>query len=169
MTGTLTRVLGFFLLALLQTSLLASLPFPLNSIPLVFVAGIWLIQQESSVAGAAWIIGMGLWMDLWGLSFVPWQTVGFSIAAIVATVSARKLFSHRSLYGIVSCYLVAAGCTLLWDIAVQFILSLSHPEASAWSAWVLYRVWETGLGIVLIWFVFSSTKHLRRLLGIRTA
>ena len=166
MRQTIIWAATFFLLVVIQTSFLASLPSPFNYVPLLFAASIWLIQQEESLAGAAWLIGFGFWLDVWGIGGLPASTLAYSATAIAAVVSARRLFTHRSLYGVFSCACIALLARAGAEVVVQFAVGLRNPGAVEWGAWAGARAWEALFCLVLITGIYQASKPLRNVFGI---
>jgi len=166
MRQTAIWIFTFLILVVVQAAFIASLPPPFHVIPLLFAASIWLIQQEESLAGAAWLVGFGVWLDAWGIGGIPAATFVYGISAIAAVASARRLFTHRSLWGVLSCALIALLARFLGEAAIQFIVSLRDPQAVVWGAWATLRAWETFFCLVLISGIYQASKPLRKVFGI---
>lgn len=143
---TITRVIPALPLILLaacfETGFVASIPGPLGFLPFTLAAGTYLTQSRGWWGGPWLIAGFGLFSDAAGLSPIPGQTFAYAAAAAAAWLSARELFSNRSLYGILGCGVVAWGAhtvtqTLIW--AVQRF-TRGGADLSSYASWVGWRL-----------------------------
>lgn len=130
------------LAACFETGFVASIPGPVGFLPFTLAAGTYLTQARGWWGGPWLIAGFGLFCDATGLSPVPGQTVACAAAAAAAWLSARELFSNRSLYGILGCGVAAWSAhavaqTLVWGIQRWAGGGASPAAYAAWMGWRL--------------------------------
>lgn len=157
---------AFLVLAVLQTSLFASLPGWLAYTPLVFAAGVYLVQHVGERAGAYWIAGFGLFLDALAIPSFPFETISYAAAAATAYVSARQVFSNRSWYGLVAC----GACSVVALAGARGLLlaglSLKHPERVSWDAFASTLLWDAVLMTALVSVLFGFARHIRSVLRV---
>ncbi len=134
-------ILLFLVASCFETGLVASIPGPLGLVPFTLAAGIYLTQSRSWWGGPWLIAGFGLFSDAAGLSPLPGQTFACAAAALAAWLSARELFSNRSLYGILGCGVVAWSAHAVVQTAIWLIQRLMGGGASgvAYATWMGWR------------------------------
>lgn len=164
MTRPIAAFLLFLALAILQTSLFSSLPSWLAYTPLVVAAGVYLVQHGGERAGAFWIAGFGLFLDILALSSFPLEAVSYAAAGVAAYVSAQHLFSNRSWYGLVACGAAAVLSLNAVRALVLGVVSLRHPERVSWLAFGDTLLWNLILVAVLLTLFFAFAKQIRGLL-----
>ncbi len=94
-------------LAMVEISFFGSLHGMLRFTPLVFVVSVYLFQHHRISSALAWMIIHGFLLDVAHMSLIPPVTIAYVVAAIIAAISARRIFSHRSIYGVLACALLS--------------------------------------------------------------
>jgi len=141
-----------------ETSLIASLPEPLNYIPLVLAASIFIIQYRSSWIGIFWLASYGLFLDLFGIaSFKPQIIVYFLVGLVIWQLS-KQVFTNRSLYGILGSGLVAYILVTLSEIIVflyrSYFLGSDLPLVDI-ANYYMFKL----ILFVLVLFIFFQISH----------
>ena len=90
----------FLFLIAFETGFLGSLPLLFRLTPVIPIFGIWLYHQIPSRIGAWYLLGWGLWYDLFDLSLWSSQTVIAVTMIGILLYASRRVFSHQSLYGL---------------------------------------------------------------------
>lgn len=165
-----TRFAAAFLLflgfSILQTSFFASLPGWLAYTPLVVAAGVYLVQHGGERAGAFWVAGFGLFLDILALSSFPLEAASYAAAGIAAYVSAQHLFSNRSWYGLIACGTSAILSLNAVRAVVLAAISLQHPERVSWAAFGDTLLWNLVLVAVLLTIFFAFARQIRTFLRV---
>lgn len=163
-----TRLIASFLiwlaLVLFQTSFVASLPSPLSLAPIVFAVGIYVLQHLGAKDGAWWVFGVGAFLDLYRIGTMPAESVAYAFAAGVAVWSAARLFSNRSLYGVIGCAFLSLGTLHLAHAAILYGLNVTDAAHAPWAALVHLVAWQYAETLGLIALLFSFSKRTRQLL-----
>lgn len=158
----------FLVIVLFETSFLTSLPSPLSLTPLVFGLSVYLIQHQGLLDGLYWIGGYGLFLQLFHLSPTPFPLFLFPIAGVVSYLSARHLFSNRSLYGVMACGLVGFFSLFFLELIFLFFHFNASDSPVFWTE--VFR--EDGLRLFMLLSViillFLIAKPIRSFLSYRT-
>ncbi|MFC1788085.1 rod shape-determining protein MreD [Patescibacteria group bacterium] len=157
---------GFFfvILAIIQISFLHSLPWAFSATPLVFAFSTYLIQHRSLTLGIWWIIIFGFCLDLIKIGITPHEIISYTLGAIVAYSSARRLFSNRSFYGILACGIISYMTLIVSEIIILSIYSLTSLTHISWTNFTEYAVWSSSMLIVVLMILFVFAAKIRRLL-----
>tara|TARA_Y100000031_G_C8191767_1_gene371726 strand:- start:725 stop:1171 length:447 start_codon:yes stop_codon:yes gene_type:complete len=91
----------------IETSFISSLPDPLCCVPLVLALAVYLIQYRGSKLGTWWLAGYGFYLDYMQIGIWPVETLIWLVIGILSWLLSQRLFTNRSLYGILSCGLFA--------------------------------------------------------------
>lgn len=90
----------FLLLFLFETSFLRFLPWPFSILPLTTSFGFFLLTAKGDIRGFFWLMAVGAGLDLLHFSgFFP-STLLYGVSALVPRSLSHRLFSHRSLRGV---------------------------------------------------------------------
>ncbi len=155
----------FLLVFLFETSFLSSLPFPFNVTPFVFGTGVYLLQHQGLKDGLMWIIGFGLLTHMLHTSIFPFPALAFLVGAMVSYLSARHVFSNRSLYGVIGCALSGFVGLLITESSVRFIRSLISSFDADWSVHFVTDGYRIILLVVVIVILYTFAKPIRLLLN----
>lgn len=167
MTRSVFSFFVFLVLVLFETSFLTSLPSPLSLTPFVFGLSVYLIQHQGLLDGLYWIGGYGLFLQLLHLSPTPFPLLLFPIAGVVSYLSARHLFSNRSLYGVMACGLVGSLSLFFLELIFLFFHLNASDSPVLWTE--VFR--EDGmrlfmlLSVIILFFLIA--KPIRSILTYR--
>ncbi len=92
---------------IIETSFVSSLTGPLCCIPLILALAVYLIQYRGSKLGIWWLAGYGLYLDYMQIGIWPVETLIWLTIGILSWLLSQRLFTNRSLYGILGCGLFA--------------------------------------------------------------
>lgn len=152
-------LLLFLIFVLFEFSFIHALPFPFLAVPFVVALSIYLVQHLGSATGVYWLAGYGLWLDAAHAGNVPLETFAFSVAALASLYFSRRLFSNRSIYGVLACAVfvsatfIGAECLILvWRAAIQ-------GTAVAWQPYVTMVLWQIGFLIGVVTVLFYSARR----------
>lgn len=159
-----TTLCFLFLLCIVEAGFFSALPHPWRFTPLVFASAVYVIQHIGSRAGVGWLIGYGLFLDLWKLGAVPWETILLLFMGFGTWVLSRRVFTNRSLYGVVACALISwISWQLVTMVSLMFI-NRKNAEVMLWSAYRDFLLWQGLLLICLITLFFFLSDRMRRTL-----
>jgi len=128
--------LAFFFLFVFQTSFIHALPGWLMLLPVFFAVSVYFTQHHSLAIGAIWLSAYGIMLDLLHINHVPLEFISYSAAGLVALVLSRRLFSNRSLWGVLACGAVSSGTLFLFHVLILFVVQLRAPEHVAWNTFL---------------------------------
>lgn len=149
----------FFLLSfLLETSFFTSLPSLFAFTPLVFAAGVYLLQHQGIIDGLIWIIVYGFLLQVFHLFVSPMPVLVFLLGALVSALSARHLFSNRSLYGVLACALTGYASVVIAEFVILFSRSLLGPTDPVWSAFFTNHGYRTLMLMVVVLFLYTLAR-----------
>ncbi|OGL61783.1 hypothetical protein A3C09_00200 [Candidatus Uhrbacteria bacterium RIFCSPHIGHO2_02_FULL_47_44] len=124
MTRIFLHILAGIFLSVIEASFFGSLQGVFRFTPFVLVISVYLLQHHSMKSAASWMIIHGLLLDFTGASVVPLVTVAYLITAWVALLSAERIFSNRSFYGVAACaglsYVTFQMATGFLQLAFEF-------------------------------------------------
>lgn len=158
---TAVAVFGGLALILFETGFLASAFPPLSFLPLTFGVGAFLIQSRGWRPGAWFLVGQGLFLDLTGLGAAPLETLAYAAAALVILGLSRRLFSNRSLYGILG----IGAAAWLAQVFVETISWSIHGAGGLplpWAAYATWQLWRLGLLLALLVALFYAVPRRKR-------
>ncbi len=164
MTRHLASFFVFLTLALVQTSFFASLPSPLSLTPLVFAGGVYALQHLGAKDGAWWLVGIGLFLDLFRIGTMPGETVAYALAALAAIWLSGHVFSNRSLYGMIGCAFLSLSVLHLARAGILALVNLSDPSVVPWSLFLSFAAWQYVLVGALMVILFSLSKRMKKAL-----
>lgn len=164
MIRTLVSTLIALALFLVERSFVAALPEPLSRIPLTLSAGVYLVQHLSLLDGAAWIVVAGVASDLLALTPMGTGTFAATCAALAATALSLRVFTNRSLWGILACGAAAATVHALASAAGLAVAGSFGPSLSGSLAPLLALPWTVLLALAVLSLFFRMARRLRALL-----
>lgn len=115
----------FLVLIGIETGFLTALPFPLRTIPLVPILGIWFYHQMPSRIGLWYLLIWGIWYDLFALSLWSSKTVIALAMILVLIYASGRVFSRHSLYGLLG---LALSVWIVWSL-VEALFRFLSPSA----------------------------------------
>lgn len=156
----------WFLLVVVELSLLRSLPFPWCTLPCVFAVSVYLLQHHRILQAIGWIGGYGIVLDVFHLGLVPFETLPLLAGTAVAWFGSRWFFSHRSYYGLLANAFCAFGTVWMVRAGEWVIVWFFHPERVQGSVLLSLFFVQTILFFFLISLLFFSAKKIRRFLSL---
>lgn len=154
----------FILLMMFECGFVHGLPSPFFYAPLVFACSIYLFQHLNSLIGVWWIFGIGIWLDFWHLGLTPFETLIYAAAALLAVWFGHRLFTNRSLYGVVG----NAFLTLLFVHAAHAIFLLlgllRGASTFSWWSFFWFVFWQALLLLVIVTILFFLAHKIRSVL-----
>ncbi len=160
--------LSFFVLIVVQISFVQSLPYPLSSIPFIFIFSIFLFQYVSMRPAIWWILFEGVFFDFLGVGVGPLETVAYGLAALVVLLCERHLFSNRSYYGLAATTLLGLLTLASAEIAVSVIANFFSPAAFNPQSMLSVRLMGMLLSIPVLLALFPMADHVRRIMKLLT-
>ncbi|MBI5370219.1 hypothetical protein HZA85_03465 [Candidatus Uhrbacteria bacterium] len=160
---------GFFFLAvvLFETSFLSSVPSVLAMTPLVFALSVYLIQHQNRLDGVFWLIGYGIFLEAFHLSVIPLPFLPYAFAATASFISARQVFSNRSLYGIAGCALTGWATAAFGEALIKMGASLAGHSVPNWGMWLQTISLRALLLIGAIYIIFYVARPFQHVWGSR--
>jgi len=154
MIKTIIAIIVFLLVITFETSFISSLPIPFSFFPLVLLLSVYLMQYRSSQIGIWWLAGYGLYLDYMHIGSVFGESLIWLITAILTYLVAKRLFTHRSLYGILGCGLVAWLTTSLLHLIFTF--------GRTFNVYLIWQLVFLFLGLIIL---FNFSKYFKRFLS----
>ncbi|MEK7452267.1 MAG: hypothetical protein AAB664_02925 [Patescibacteria group bacterium] len=151
-------------LSILETSFFASFQGIFRFTPFVFALSVYLLQHHGITTATSWMIVHGLFLDTFHYGTTPFVTIAYTVAAGIAFLLAKNVFSNRSFYGIISCALLSYAC---FTVMVFFLSLFQNIKAkqSIFSTEILLEIWMRTFTLFLfLVLLFISAKHIRRVL-----
>jgi hypothetical protein len=127
----------------------------------VFAIGVYLLQHQGLMDGFVWIVAFGFLLQLLHIGILPFPALGFLIAGIVSLLSARHIFSNRSLYGIVACALTGFLTLVITESSVLLARSLISSFDTDWSVLFLTDGYRAVLLVAVIVILYAFAKPIR--------
>ena len=162
MARNILLILFFLLTVALQLSFIASLPWFFPATPLVLVLSVYLIQLHSILACSSWLIFYGLILDYLHLGSGPLEILTHGAAAVAAVLFARRLFSNRSLYGVVACVLASYFVWRFFQILLLLIFFWLRSLEVDWRHFLSDTGWGALLSVLLTTVLFYSAGRMRQ-------
>ncbi len=155
-------IVFFVLLSMCELGFVSALPFPVDRLPLVLVASVFLFQSLDVRPAAWWMVLHGVFLDLLQTSSIRFEIVPHAVAALVLVLASRHLFSNRSFWGVLGTFalsLFALSCT---EILLSIFQALFEDFSLSFDVLVAMRLWGLGLGTLLLLIFFPLTELLTR-------
>lgn len=155
--------LFLILLAIIETSLIASLPRPLSFTPLVLAVAVYTIQYRGSQLGIWWLVGYGLYLDIMYTSLLPTETILYLLIGLATFFVSKRIFTNRSLYGIIGCGLFAYFTSLILHTVILFTRTVHVNSISIWTDTVVFYCWQAMLLVVLLFLIFQAVFQINKI------
>ncbi|MBM5790091.1 hypothetical protein FJZ23_03335 [Candidatus Parcubacteria bacterium] len=162
MTRAWSSLVLFLILFLLETSFATSLPFPFALIPLTFSAAIFRLQHRGLSDGAVWVLAYGLLLQVLPLSASPLPALSWGAAALVSLVSARHIFSNRSLLGVVATGVAGYAAHAVLEATVGFVSSFRGGSAISLGALSEFHGTRIVLFTIMLVILFYLSRTWKR-------
>lgn len=160
-------ILSFFLLILLiilETSFVSALPAPWRFAPVVFASAVYAIQHLASKSGVWWLFGYALFLDVWHLGVMRGESAILLAVGLAAYLLSRRVFTNRSLYGVIGSAFVSFILWKLLTVITLFITNAKHPNAVPWLTFASFCIWQGILLLFLASLFFFLAARIRRAL-----
>ena len=154
----------FMVILMIQVSFIHSLPTFLSIIPIMFALSVYLVQHQQLQSGALWLIVYGMYLDMFGLGEVPFITLAFTAAAIVCVILSRRLFTNRSIYGVLGNGLITATSFITVVIGIRFLQDLRVASFLDWNTLLNQELIFLGLLLLVLIGLFQSAGLIRFIL-----
>lgn len=164
MMKILPHILAAIILSIIETSFIGSLYGIFRFTPFVLVISVYLVQHHAMKPAASWMIIHGILLDVTGSSIIPLITLAFIATAWIALISAERLFSNRSFYGV-------AACASLSYLSFEFVSALLLGSSAFFQKQALY--WGTFFDdaggrfltlLLFLMFLYTFAKQIRSFL-----
>lgn len=160
----LPHILVAILLSVIETSFFGSLYGIFRFTPFVLVMSVYLAQHHAMKPAVSWMVVHGILLDSTGASLVPFITLAFIATAGVALISAERLFSNRSFYGVAACTSLSY---LTFEFTSAFLLGLSvffQKQEFYWRTFFEDAGGRFLTLLIFLMFLFSFAKQIRSFL-----
>ena len=150
-------------LSTIETSFFSSFYGFLSLTPFVFLVSVYLLQHHNISSAVVWMIVHGIILDITQMGSIPFLTIAYTITALVAYVSSKRIFSNRSFYGVIACTLTSFFTLVLVQMTTVWIRSFGQ---GSFFDMYLWKDTELQLILVLIFMpiLFSFAKHIKTML-----
>lgn len=165
MIKTLLYLAIFLALFSIETSFIYSLPSPVDRIPLVITAVVFLYLYVGFPNVLWWMVFHGILLDTFSLSFVPFHWLAYVAAAVVTLLASRHVFSNRSFYGVAATTTIAIATLMIMEVLLATLGSVFGSSQQFFGAIVSVRLWGMGLGALLLLLIFPVAPKLKSTLG----
>lgn len=128
MMRVLPHLLAAILFSVIETSFFGSLHGIFRFTPFVLVTSVYLLQHHTMRPAVSWMVIHGLLLDVTGSSMVPLATLAYLATAWVATLSAERLFSNRSFYGVAACACLSYLTFEITSLLLQLFFALIQKQ-----------------------------------------
>ncbi len=165
MTRFLLHVLIAFILSIIETSLFASFHGTIRFTPFVFAVSVYLLQHHGITSASSWMILHGIFIDTLQHSQTPFVTLAYLVAAVISILSAQRVFSNRSFYGIMTCSLLSYTGFIVMDFLLRLTGAFISKYPFDWMSY--YKDTEARYMTLIIFLVilFIFAKHIRIVLA----
>ena len=158
----LLHVLIALLLSVIETSFFASFHGIIRFTPFVFAVSVYLLQHHGISSAASWMILHGIFLDILHHSQTPFITLAYLFAACISILSAQRIFSNRSFYGVMTCSLLGYTGFLFADAMLR--ITKSFVTKNPFNAWAYLQDakyhYLTLVIFLMILFLFAKRIHL---------
>ncbi len=151
-------------LSLIETSFFGSLHGLFRFTPFVLVTSVYLLQHHGVKASIFWMILHGILLDVSGASIIPFVTLAYFLTACVAYLSAERLFSNRSFYGVVACTFLSY---ITFEISSGFLrIASAFIQKNTWhlETYFLDAIDRAFTVCIFLIVLYSCAKHIRHVL-----
>ncbi len=151
----------FLLFLTLQVSFIHILPFPFDRTPFLLLMTIYFYQYLNQVYVWWWLIFYGIVLDFLSLSYTPFETISYSILALVIIILAKHVFTNRSFYAVSATMVVCLLILTVSQCLSIFILHFFNGSSVEWLTIVQVNLWAGVLGCFVLFFLFPVARRIR--------
>lgn len=153
------------LFSLFETSFLSSSVGLIRYTPFVFAISIYFVQHNSIKSASGFMIIHGILLDVMRTQDVSFLTVAYTGAAFVAVISAEKLFSNRSIYGVLACAFMSYFSLIFFEILLFFLQHMFKSSQRSWFIFFQDFGWRSFSLLIFLIILFLFAKQIRQLLA----
>jgi len=154
----------FLFVFMFETSFLSSLPSILSLTPLILGLSIYLLQSYGLIDGFIWMCVYGIFLNTFHFSTIPFVSLAWIMAGIVASVMARHVFSNRSFYGSVACAYCGFFALVLTESLLAWSAYFVRGSFIDWSDFFFTHLLRAFLLLLVMTVLFACTRRIRNLL-----
>ncbi|MCX6714859.1 MAG: hypothetical protein NTX72_03520 [Candidatus Uhrbacteria bacterium] len=158
------HLLAALVLSTVETSFFGSLHGMFRFTPFVLVVSVYLVQHHAMKPAVSWMVIHGLLLDLSGITIVPFITIAYIVTAWVALLSAERLFSNRSFYGVAACTLLSYLSFEVVSGLLQLISTVIQKNTFYWGTYFSDAGSRFITLFVALIVLYSFAKQIRYLL-----
>ncbi len=159
MIKTLIYLLAFLTLFTIEVSFIYALPTPLDRLPIMIIAVVFLYLYAGFKDVIWWMVFHGILLGTFSVSFVPLHWVAYIVVATVTTLASKHIFSNRSFYGVAATTSIAIATLMVMEILLSSIGLVVGSSSQFFGTILSVRLWGMGLSIVFLLMLFPfSTK-----------
>lgn len=160
MNKLLVSVLIGLLLSLVETSFFSSMYGIFALMPFVFILAVYLLQHHSISSAVVWLVVHGLVLDITHMGAIPFLTLAYTAAAAVAFISSKRIFSNRSIYGVLACALFSFSSFVFVEVLIVWAMSFGERTFIELFLWNDVK-FQYALIILFMPILFSFAKYIR--------
>lgn len=150
-------------LSTIETSFFSSFYSFFSLTPFVFLVSVYLLQHHNISSAVIWMIVHGIILDMTQMGTIPFLTIVYTITALVAFISSKRIFSNRSFYGVFACTLTSFFTLIFVQMIIVWIRSFGERKFLDMYLW---KDLELQLVLVIIFMpiLFSFAKYIKAIL-----
>ena len=154
-------ILFFLCLLTLQISFIHALPFPFDRIPLILLITVYFYQYLNQKYVWWWLVFYGVSLDFFSISYAGFETISYSILAILTVVLAKQVFTNRSFYAVSATMVICLFVLTISQLMSVFISTLFKNQPSVeWQTIVETNGWGALLGCFVLFFLFPFVQQI---------
>lgn len=146
----------FVVTALIQVSLIHTLPDPYLTIPLHFIIGVIVLHRNDPVLGAIWFMAAGFFLSWVGFDHAVWWS--YFLIAAVGYFLTHKVFASRSVYA-----LIGLGTSMYFIFSILNFIPVLLGVSSDQSQFISRSFIGLLFLIFGLYFGFLITRYLEHL------
>ncbi len=152
-------------LFLIETSFISSLPGIASVTPFVFASIVYLVQHQGLFSASWWLILYGVFIDVFHLGVLRFETIAVFVSAIVVWYAAKRLFSNRSYYGVIACGILGYFAIIVTEALILPLQHLFTKTDIDWGSFLSISVARLVTLVILITLIYPFAKRIRYLIS----
>lgn len=157
--GILLFLFLFFLT--LQVSFIHALPFPFDRMPFLLLMTIYFYQYLNQIHVWWWLVFYGIVLDVFALSYAPFETISYSLLAIIMIILVKQVFTNRSFYALCATLFTCLLLLTMSQCLSVFSLHFFDGLFVTWLSIVKVNIWSMILGSFTLFLLFPFAKQAR--------
>lgn len=155
--------LFFLFLTSVELGFIYALPFPMDRFPLVLCVSVFIFQSLDIRQAVWWIVGHGFVLDLLFISFAPFEFLSYAIVSIVVVVTAQRVFSNRSYWGVLGTITFSLATLTFMEVVLSFGIGFWSAYHVPFQTILSVRAWGWGLSVVALLLFFPLYEFFARI------